>query len=381
MEQSVTHDEAVKAAHAAMQQQIDAATLAAQMASRTALSSGVARPDPAAEVARTFDTPSELPINAMAKPPQPQDNQPEEVKSSIGIINWIRHHTPASVVNNGARYNFGVRLIADILTVSSGLRKGSESPMRSWAGVISGTALAMGLYYNETPPTPEDQKYVSSLSMAEYIPLQIKRAFDPAHHVTATVGVATIVNGLFYMAAGYAQHVPGKIQWEMLKGGLTAAAGAALSFIPDQETAWQTSTLLFWVRAPSSFMNAHQAYWKGIPEKNVAAGDWMQYVKWGFNQSSNVFGVLYGGVKKDEQGRIVKETHNEYREQTPDIAYPEPDDKAAALDRIRQGDKTEVMSSLATLTDAPKSPKNSVVATDVSAERLSHLHSSITQAT
>jgi|GEM_PF-2702630 len=345
--------------------QVDPATLATS----TALGTGVVRPDPAAEIAREFDPNKKPPVNVLAKAPTEMDGQPEEVVSSIGAINWIRHNTPAFVVNNGARYNFGVRLIADILTVMSGLRKGSESPMRSWAGVVSGTALAMGIYYNEQPPTKEEVEQVKDMSVMEYVPLQIKRAMDPEHHVTATVGVATVINGFLYMAAGRAQHVPGKIQWEMLKGGLTSAAGAALAFIPDQETAWQTSTALFWVRAPSSYINAHQAYFKGIPEKNIAAGDWMQLAKWGFNQSSNVFGMLYGGIKKDEQGRIVKVGHNEYREQTPDVAYPEPEHTSEALDRIRGGDRTEAPLQ-PVIKDEKLSPKNAVVATGVSTERL-----------
>lgn len=349
-----------------------AAVDAGALATSTALGTGVVRADPAAEIAREFDPSRKVPVNVLAKAPTEMNEQPEEVVSSIGAINWIRHNTPAFVVNNGARYNFGVRLIADILTVMSGLRKGSESPMRSWAGVVSGTALAMGLYYNEQPPTRAEVEQTKNMSVLEYIPVQLKRAMDPEHHVTATVGVATVINGFLYMAAGRAQHVPGKIQWEMLKGGLTSAAGAALAFIPDQETAWQTSTALFWVRAPSSYINAHQAYFKGIPEKNVAAGDWMQLAKWGFNQSSNVFGMLYGGIKKDEQGRIVKVSHNEYREQEPDLSYPEPEDTKEALDRIGRGDRTEAPLQVIPKDDK-QPPKNAVVTGGVSAERL-HTH-------
>lgn len=293
----------------------------------------------------------------------------EEVVSKYRFINWVRDKSPAVVVNNGARLNFLMRLPADVLTVKSGLRPGMistfESLPRAAAGSLSGAALALGIIFNEEKQTPEEKKHLESLSTFDLIRTRVKHAFDPVHHPSATVGLATIPNGLLYMMSGKKLKKKGEINWEIVKGGLTVLGGAALNFIPDQEKAWQVSTGVFLLRAPSSFLNAWGGYFNGITREGVetyaaksalearkvagqpltteflkdyyksAPGDWALLTKFGLNQGSNVFGLFYGGVEKTADGRIVKvKDEDEYHEQTPDVGTLIPDelteDKAAS---------------------------------------------------
>ncbi|MCI5048838.1 MAG: hypothetical protein MRY32_00690 [Rickettsiales bacterium] len=250
------------------------------------------------------------------------DGDQSEQKDNSGLIAHVRDVTPAWIVNNGARYNFGVRLVGNLLGIWSGLRPGSESYPRAAAGLLQSVALTAGLVYNEKPMTRSEQERLNSMSVPEYVTTRVKNAFDPKNHITATVGLATLPNGFLHLWSGYRQHVPGKIQWEMVKGGLTILGGLALNMIPDQEKAWQVNSGIYMLRAPTSFMNAHRAYFHGVPEKNIAKGDWQQMGKLIMNQSSNVFGIFYGGVHKDEEGNIIHVVDDEFTESTPDYGVP-----------------------------------------------------------
>ncbi|GEM_PF-6373861 len=233
-------------------------------------------------------------------------------------IHSLRVATPASIINNGSRINFLLRATADVASMLSGGLY--NSPYRLIASGISLTGLGLGLVYKEKPNTEERQKRLENMPVGEYITMRIKDAFDPKNHIIATVGMATIPNGIFMALSGYKQRVPGKVAWEMYQGLMTVAAGLSLNFIPNQERAWQVATGIFIVRAPFAGIQAQTALKQGFPADHVTAprpfdmhpedwkappGDRLQWVKFILNQSCNVFGFIYGGIHKDEEGNIV----------------------------------------------------------------------------
>lgn len=276
------------------------------------------------------------------------------------FVNRIRTVTPAMIVNSSSRLSFGSRAAADSLSVYSGLRYSSF--LRTTGSAITLAGLGAGLVFNEKPQTAEDRERYKQMPMSQYIPMRIRHAFDPQHHITATVGLATIPNGLLLAGSGLQQSTDtakkalkevskgnlnalkmlgkkGAVSAELWTGLMTVAAGTAMNFIPDQDRAWQVSTGIFLSRALPAYNNAARAYkygkpaienplypagasvnnpfgvsakvWRDFRKANpdhwkAEPGDWMQMGKFALNQGSNVFGLFYGGVTKMPDGSIVK---------------------------------------------------------------------------
>lgn len=236
------------------------------------------------------------------------------------ITDNVRSVTPAFVINNGSRFNFGFRAAADVASMVSGQK--FDSPYRTAASAISLAGLSLGLFFKEEPPTEERKERIKQMPLGEYIAMRVKDSFDPKHHVMATVGMATIPNGVLMAISGYQKRIPGHAPWELYQGLMTVAAGMSLNFIPDQERAWQTATAIFTIRAPFAAKQAHTAYYYGQAKPDLGfeprspkefpgdwktpPGDYMQALKFVFNQTSNLFGFFYGGIHKDEQGNIIR---------------------------------------------------------------------------
>jgi len=222
-----------------------------------------------------------------------------------GTLTWIRRYTPNFVVNSGSQFNFAFKAAADTMSIWSSVRKGSASPARLVASLTTLGSELLGMVYKEKRITEKQDQYYDSLSKPGYIVEKIKEGLNPKDHILETVGLATIANGIFTTVSGILQSSKKRTSWETFQGMMTVAAGLCMSFIRDRERAWQWSTAMFWTRAPVAGKQAWDAYYHGFPDKNVAAGDWQQAAKWGLNQTSNVFGFLYGGVKKLPDGTIV----------------------------------------------------------------------------
>jgi len=237
------------------------------------------------------------------KKPEPQGIAAHFVDRWDHLTDVVRNYSPASVVNHGTKIVFALRAIADGMSVYSGLQYSSKP--RAAASLISLGGLCLGLVFDEDPISPEERESYSRMGYSEYIPLRLKQAFDPVHHVTSTVGLATIPNGVLMAISGARQRVPGKTPWELYQGLMTIAAGASMNFIPDQERAMQTAAGIFTIRSPFAFMQATKAWKVGVPEKGVPAGDIGQMGKFVFNQASNIAGFFYAGVEKMPDGRIL----------------------------------------------------------------------------
>ena len=233
----------------------------------------------------------------------------DSVKKTKGgfdnFVAWIRDKSPDWVVNNGSRFNFGFKAMADVMSLWSSVRKGSSSPARLVASVVTLFTELLGIGCAEKKITEEKQKEYSEMSVFRYGVVKTKEAFNPREHILETVGLATIANGIFTVISGVNQSVKTRLSWEILQGALTAVAGLFMTYMPDRERAWQISTGVFWTRAPVAGKQAWNAYKIGVPEKNIASGDWQQGAKWMLNQTSNLFGVVFGGVKKLPDGSII----------------------------------------------------------------------------
>ena len=222
-----------------------------------------------------------------------------------GFVSWVRDKTPASLVNSGTEANFAFKASADGLSVWSSVRKGSASPARLVASSITLLTEILGIFYKEKEIQPEKQREYREMSWPKYVLVKTKEAFNPKDHILETVGLATIANGVFTTISGIAQSSKNHSSWEKIQGAMTVVAGMLMSYMPDREKAWQLSTIAFWTRAPAAYMQAKDAYFKGNPEKNIQKGDWQQAAKWVLNQTSNLFGFFYGGVKKMPDGSII----------------------------------------------------------------------------
>lgn len=222
------------------------------------------------------------------------------------FVSWVRGITPESVVNRGSQFNFGFKASADIMSVWSSVRKGSASPARLVASLITLFTELLGVAYKEKGVLEEKQEEYKRMSLPSYIVEKTKEAFNPKDHILETVGLATIGNGIFTTISGFNQSVSKRISWEIFQGIMTTVAGIIMNYMPDRERAWQLSTAVFWTRAPVAGKQAYNAYFTGVPEKGIAKGDWQQGAKWVLNQTSNLFGVFYGGVRKLPDGTIVR---------------------------------------------------------------------------
>ena len=163
----------------------------------------------------------------------------------------------------------------------------------------------ISIFYKEKTISGDQEKNYKDMGLPKYVLTKTKEAFDPKNHILETNGLATILNGGFMAMSGISQSVHGKLSAEFWQGLMTTAAGLVMNYMPDRERAWQVAHGIFTVRAPVAGVQAYNAYFKGVPEKNIAKGDWQQAAKWVFNQASNVVAICYGGVKKLPDGSII----------------------------------------------------------------------------
>lgn len=220
----------------------------------------------------------------------------------------VRDQSPAAIINNSSRINLGLRASADGFSVWSSLRKGSQSPWRFRASIITLICEGLGVIFSEKKVSEEQQQKYAEMSKIRYFFAKTFQALNPKDHIFETVGIVTIMNGIFTALSGRAQSVKGgKKSWEIVQGILTSIAGLFLTYTPDRERAQQIAHGLFFVRAPAALLQAKDAYFHGFPKATppVAAGDWQQGVKWILNQLANTVGVFYGGIKKMPDGSIV----------------------------------------------------------------------------
>ncbi len=222
-----------------------------------------------------------------------------------GFIAKARDASPAWLVNNGSRFCLAFKGGADGLSVWSSVRKGSKSPWRLAASGVSLFSEILGMQFAEKKISEETQQQYRHMPVVQYVATKTAEAFNPKDHITETAGVALIVNGAFMAMSGVQQSVKSRVSWEIIQGVMTSVAGMIMTYMPDRERAWQIAHGTFMVRSVPAALQAKNAYFVGVPEKNIAPGDWQQAAKWVLNQIANVLGTLYGGVKKMPDGSIV----------------------------------------------------------------------------
>ncbi|MEJ0009834.1 MAG: hypothetical protein WDN72_04495 [Alphaproteobacteria bacterium] len=223
----------------------------------------------------------------------------------------IRRATPAGIVNSGSQIKLGLQAGADTMSIWSAMRKGSSSPWRLVASVITLAGEGLGIVYKEKPYTVEERESYKRMSWPQYLGVKTLQAFHPKDHIGETVGLAFEFNGIFTALSGIAQSSKRSVSWEIFQGVMTTVAGACLSYMPNREKAWQLAIAAFWTRAPVSAQQSYVAYRYGYPDKNIAPGDWQQGAKWVLNQTSNLVGFVYGGIKKLPDNTIVRVADDE----------------------------------------------------------------------
>jgi hypothetical protein len=285
----------------------------------------------------------------------PKEPKDQETTPKLGLftqtIDGLRENAPDVVVNESARFSFGLRVIANALSVKSGLRSGAltdealhapyfkanpellpkgvgkytagmeharfASPRRAVAGSISLAGVALAAIYGEQQQTAEELESYKEMPLGDYVSMRVRHAFQPHKHAAATVGMADIANGVFTVGAGLAQFngFHGKFSWkqvpyEALKGCITIASGMAMQFMPDQQKAWQLSQSIMLVRTPLTAAHSWRAWQHGIPGK-VDPREWEQPTKFALNHASNYFGMVFGCVEKHD-GQIIsaREKHD-----------------------------------------------------------------------
>lgn len=247
-----------------------------------------------------------------------QKKEPEKKKNSFWapidrewtkFVDGIRKVTPAILINEGSRIHFALKAAADGFGVASGMKKGSGTPERTAANVITFATLIPGAMFKEKPESKEDAEKYKKMNPLQYAFTKVIQAADPKNHIAELVGVATIINGILTARSGFRQSAAGALSKEIWQGLLTSVAGAALTFIPDREKAFQISTSIFLWRIPFKYAQAHQAYFHGYPKAKdgpIPSGDWYQFANFGLQQAANVFGLFFTGIKKMPDGTIVR---------------------------------------------------------------------------
>lgn len=235
------------------------------------------------------------------------------------LADKVRELTPAVIINNGSRINFGLKAVADSMGIASGLRKETKSYPRLFANIVTTSTLIPGLLYKEQPVSEKEIESYQKMSPLEYVWTKFKQAFDPKHHIVETVALATVFNGVFTAFSGIKQSAfKGfspisftswkNISMEVWTGMFTTVAGLILGLVPQRERAWQLSTAVFTWRIPFKGTQAYTALFKGYPNANppVPAGDPYQMINFLLQQTANIFGFFYTGVKKTEDGQIIR---------------------------------------------------------------------------
>ena len=112
-----------------------------------------------------------------------------------------------------------------------------------------------------------------------------------------------MINGALVFASGLLQSSHKRVSLEVVLGAMSAAAGAALTFMPDREKAWQLLTGLYIARIPVK--ERHTKYAQEGLYKNTTPGDNWQRTSFTMSLLASVFGFFYSGVKKMPDGQIV----------------------------------------------------------------------------
>jgi hypothetical protein len=250
-----------------------------------------------------------------------------------GMTDAVRRATPAAIVNNGARINFGCRLVGDSMGAASALRPGSASPLRLVAYLFTIPTLFLALFYKEKPVDKAQLDDYRQMSHLQYGITKLKQAFDPKNHVSETTGLATMLNGLFVMGSGIMQSSRQRMSLEVVLGGLTTAAGAALTFMPDREKAWQLLTTLYIARIPVK--ERHTKYAQEGLYKNTRPGDNLQRTGFTMSLLASIFGFFYSGVKKMPDGQIIHLGKDEHKLTQQQIdAYKAQENEDAPLTKV-----------------------------------------------
>ncbi len=242
-----------------------------------------------------------------AQATQSLEAQPKKPREGIdGFIARVRDKSPDWLVNRGSQVSFSLKTAADGLSVWSAVRKGSQSPWRLAGSLITLVAGFLGTQIPEKKIPEEKQQEYAQMSRWKYFVTKTREAiFNPRDHIAETSGFALILNGFCLAMSGIVQSSKNHKSKETIQGIMTAAAGMIMTYMPDRERAWQLAHTTFMIRSVPAAFQAHDAYFKGNPEKNIAKGDWQQGAKWILNQIANIVGTFFGGVKKLPDGSIV----------------------------------------------------------------------------
>lgn len=274
------------------------------------------------------------------KPNEQRDNKDTDLPEHIGkrrralnafdrFTDSVRRVTPAGLINNGSRINFGLKAIADSMGIASGLgivfhpNFRMDPARRSWSRVAANVptfaTLIPGIIYKEQPLSEEQIESYKQMSSMEYVGTKVKEAFHPKDHIVETVALATVANGVLTSVSGIGQSnfknfnafSAGswkKISMEFIMGAFTTVAGATLGLIPERQRAWQVSTAAFTWRIPFKATHAYTALKHGYPHANppVPKGDWFQMSNFVLQQTANIFGFFFAGIKKTEDGDIIR---------------------------------------------------------------------------
>ncbi len=218
-----------------------------------------------------------------------------------------RDASPAWLVNNGSRLCLALKFSADGFSIASAQRRGSKSPWRLKASLVTMGAEVLGMIFPEKDISDEKRASYLKMSPLKFFGTKTVEALNPRDYITETSGLALIVNGAFMALSGKAQSSPGNRSPEILQGLMTSAAGMLMTYWPDRERAWQLAHTTFIARSVPALKQVHKAYYVGNPAATppVRPGDWYQGAKWVLNMGANFTGTLYGGVKKMPDGSIL----------------------------------------------------------------------------
>lgn len=213
----------------------------------------------------------------------------------------IRKATPAWIVNNSSRLTFGMQFTANAIGIWAADKWYNNKSLTTAAWLGLGSSV-MGVLFNEKPQTQEELDRYKEMNPLEYLGNRMVESVQFWKYPTRFVSFVQMATGIFQMRGAWQKS--GMAYFT--KGGLTTLGAAIINLVPDQERAWQLSSIPFGYRAFPSGINAWQEYKHGFPAKGVEKGNWAGLLKFGVNQLSQLTGTLYGGVNKDEFGNIYR---------------------------------------------------------------------------
>lgn len=220
------------------------------------------------------------------------------------LTDSIRHHSPAFLVNHSSRITGALSLIGNLLSIYSARRFYKNGALTTGA-MLDSIMCVNSMLFNEQPQTPEELEHYDEMNTLEYIPHRLGESLQFWHYPTRARALVQMGSGLLQLKGG--MESGGKSL--QAKGALGTAGAAILNLTPEQERAWQLSVPLYLARAACSAENAFRAYTHGFPKKGTPRGNWAEPAKWGINILGNqIIPFFYGGVYKDEDGNIHKDT-------------------------------------------------------------------------